>query len=105
MPTGTWKAAVWVERLYAVPAGDLTPIIDALRRFDLEPYQRTHPRIGPCHYEASMVIPTVTTGADGRFTLRGVGRDRHANLAAIGPGMARMQWTVLNRDEATAATT
>ena len=40
-------AMVWVEQLYAVPAGDLSPIIDALRRFDLEPYQRTHPRIGP----------------------------------------------------------
>ncbi len=97
-------AAVWVERLYGVPSGDLTPIIDALRKFDLEPYQRTHPRIGPCHFEASMAIPTVTTGADGRFMLRGVGRDRQANLAATGPGMARIQWTVLNRDEATEVT-
>jgi RNA polymerase sigma factor (sigma-70 family) len=97
-------AVVRVEKLYAVPAGDLSPIIDALRRLDLNPYQRSYPRIGPNHFEASMVIPSATTGADGRFTLRGVGRDRQANLAATGPGMAPMRWTVLNRDEAAEVT-
>ena len=53
---------------------------------------------------SAMVIPSATTGADGRFTLTGVGRDRQANLAATGPGMALMRWTVLNRDDATEVT-
>ena len=79
-------AVVRVERLYAVPGGDLSPIVDALRRFDLQPYQRTHPRVWPNHFEAAMALPTATTGADGRFTLRGVGRDRQANLCRDRPG-------------------
>jgi hypothetical protein len=97
-------AVVRVEQLYAVPAGDLSPIIDALRRFDLGPYQSSYPRVWPNNLAASMAIPAATTGADGRFTLKGVGRDRQANLTATGPGMAPMSWTVLNRDEATEVT-
>ncbi len=93
-------AVVRIDRLYGVPAGDLSPIIDALRRFDLKPYQSSYPRIGPNHFEASTTIPDATTGPDGRFTLKGVGRDRQANLFATGPGMASMSWTVLNRDDA-----
>jgi hypothetical protein len=88
-------AVVWVEQLYAVPAGDLSPIIDALRKLDLKPYQSSYPRIWPNNLEASTAIPTATTGADGRFTLKGIGRDRQANLAATGPGMASMRWTVV----------
>lgn len=97
-------AVVRVEQLYGVPGGDLSPIVDALRRFDLQPYQRTHPRVWPNHFEAAMALPTATTGADGRFTLRGVGRERQANLCATGPGMAPLRWTVLNRDDAVAVT-
>ena len=93
-----------VEQLYAVRGNDLSPIIDALRRLDLEPYQCSYPRVWPNNLAAPMAIPPATTGADGRFTLRGVGRDRQANLAATGPGMAPMQWTVLNRDDATEVT-
>ena len=93
-------AAVRVDQLYAVPSGDLSPIIDALRRFDLEPYQTSHPRVWPNNLAAATAIPPVTTGADGRFVLKGVGRYRQANLSAIGPGMSAMSWTVLNRDEA-----
>jgi RNA polymerase sigma factor (sigma-70 family) len=96
-------ASVSVERLYAVPGG-LSPIIDALRKLDLKPYQGGYPRVWPNHLDAAMAIPPVTTGADGRFTLRGVGRDREASLAANGPGMAPMRWTVLNRDDATEVT-
>ncbi len=96
-------ASVWVERLYSVPGG-LSPIIDALRKLDLKPYQGGSPRVWPNHFEATMAIPAATTGADGRFTLRGVGRDREASLAATGPGMAPMKWTVLNRDDATEVT-
>ena len=36
-------AVVRVEQLYAVPRGDLSPIIDALRKFDLKPYQTLLP--------------------------------------------------------------
>ena len=36
-------AVVRVEQLYAVPSGDLSPIIDALRKFDLKPYQSLLP--------------------------------------------------------------
>jgi RNA polymerase sigma factor (sigma-70 family) len=93
-------AVVRVEQLYAVPRGDLSPLVDALRRFDLEPYQTTYPRIWPNNLAAPMAIPPVTTAADGRFRLTGVGRDRQANLLAIGPGMAPTKWTVLNRDDA-----
>ncbi len=35
-------AVVRVDQLYAVPAGDLSPIVDALRRLDLKPYQSCH---------------------------------------------------------------
>jgi RNA polymerase sigma factor (sigma-70 family) len=93
-------AEVRVEQFYAVPKGDLAPVIDALRKFDLGPYQTTHPRIMPNNLAAPMAIPATTTGPDGRFKLTGIGRDRQANLVATGPGMASMQWTVLNRDDA-----
>jgi hypothetical protein len=97
-------AVVRVEQLYAVPSGDLSPIIDALHRFDLKPYQGTHPRIWPNNLAAAMAIPAAATGPDGRFKLTGVGRDRQANLLATGPGMASTQWTVLNRDDAVEVT-
>ncbi len=97
-------AKVRVGRLYGVPRGDLSPILDALRKRDLAPFQRTFPRVGPNHFEATYVLPVATTGADGRFMLRGVGRERQAELIAEGPGMASIQWTVLNRKEAVEAT-
>jgi hypothetical protein len=97
-------ALVWVDRLYAFRGADLSPIIEALRKLDLKPYQTTYPRIWPNNLAAANVIPSVTTGADGRFTLRGVGRDRQANLRANGPGMVSMSWTVLNRDDASEVT-
>jgi RNA polymerase sigma factor (sigma-70 family) len=97
-------ALVWVDRLYAFPRGGLSPIVEALRKLDRKPYQTTYPRVWPNNLAAALAIPSVTTGADGRFTLRGVGRDRQANLTANGPGMASMSWTVLNRDEASEVT-
>jgi RNA polymerase sigma factor (sigma-70 family) len=97
-------ASVRVEQLCAFPNGGLAPVLEALRKFDLEPYRRTHPRIWPNNLAAAEAIPPATTGADGRFTLKGVGRDRQANLAATGPGMEAVQWTVLNSDEANEVT-
>jgi hypothetical protein len=93
-------AEVRVEQLYAVPKGDISPVIDALRKFDLEPYQTSYPRIWPNNLAAPMAIPVANTDADGRFKLTGIGRDRQANLVATGPGMAPTKWTVLNHDEA-----
>ena len=81
-------AVVRVDQLFGVPGGDLSPIIDGLRKFDLKPYQSSYPRVGPTHFEASTVIPSATTDPDGRFRLTGAGRDRQANLIATGPGMA-----------------
>jgi hypothetical protein len=97
-------AAVWVDQLYAFPPGGLSPVVEALRKLDLKPYQTTYPRIWPNNLAAALAVPSVTTGADGRFTLRGVGRDRQANLRANGPGMLSMSWTVLNRDDASEVT-
>jgi RNA polymerase sigma factor (sigma-70 family) len=54
-------AVVRVEQLYAVPAGDLSPIIDALRTLDLKPYQSSHPRVWPNNLAAPLVrVMTIT---------------------------------------------
>ena len=39
------------------------------------------------------------TGADGRFRLTGIGRDRIAELIVSGPGIATTQVYVMSRDE------
>src|SRR5262249_30090168 len=46
-------ARVWVDQLYAFAGSNLSPIIEALRKFDLKPYQTTYPRIWPNNLAAA----------------------------------------------------
>jgi hypothetical protein len=45
----------------------------------------------------SAVIPPVKTGADGRFELKGLGRDRHVYLRIFGPHVATSIESVVTR--------
>ncbi|MGD9855903.1 MAG: M56 family metallopeptidase, partial [Planctomycetaceae bacterium] len=54
-----------------------------------------HTTNGP---QMQSVIPDVTTGADGRFTLRGIGRERVAQLLISGPGIETNQVKTRTRD-------
>jgi RNA polymerase sigma factor (sigma-70 family) len=53
---------------------------------------------GQKHLWASGALPSVTTGADGRFTITGLGMERAAALRFRGAGFAESEVWVLNRE-------
>ncbi len=95
--------SVTLEAMDTPEGGDFAPVIADLRKRDLTHYyDYPGPRwIGPHGLARAGVIPPATTGADGRYRLAGVGRDRRAGLAAGGPGIAAWKWVSLTRDDLT----
>jgi hypothetical protein len=54
----------------------------------------------PLHRTAWKIIPSVTTDAQGRFSVANIGRDRAVTLAVDGPGIRATRFSVLTRDDA-----
>jgi RNA polymerase sigma factor (sigma-70 family) len=85
---------VRVQGVVAPSAGDLDAFVKALEDKELFPaiFQHTFgPLKGREGRNLGSPFPTVTTGADGRFAIRGIGRERLAALRIEGP-------TIVTRD-------
>jgi protocatechuate 3,4-dioxygenase beta subunit len=86
-------ATIRVLYFRAPEKGDLTPWLQSAKSG--EDYDVTRPVLGrgktivPAQAQQfQYVMPTATTGADGKFRLRGIGRERIARLLLEGPGIA-----------------
>ncbi len=81
-------AKVSVLQVWVTQQEDLTQWVEAAERGeDYDTTRRLMDR-GPWMNKIDTVMPTATTGADGRFCLRGIGRERIAELSIEGPGIA-----------------
>jgi RNA polymerase sigma factor (sigma-70 family) len=85
-------------QLYVPKQGDLTAWLAALKTNpeDLWDLERTHfTELRSPHFD--LLIPPVTTGPDGRFQVRGVGRERLAHLRLEGPTIVTQIVNVMTR--------
>jgi RNA polymerase sigma factor (sigma-70 family) len=95
-------ATVRVLQIKAAPGEDLGPWLEAARgkkgrSFDLErQYLRR---------STSALSPVVTTDAEGRFRLTGIGRDRLVTVRLDGPGLVSQYLHILTRPEPTVEVT
>ena len=93
-------AKVRVASILGPTGGDLTPWLKAVAaregiQFELEnAYLQT---IRTPEYDRLPAIPPVTTDPDGRFTIRGIGRDRLIDLSIEGPNIRRIEAAVMTR--------
>ena len=81
--------------------GDLAPFVASIRKLETRPLDHYHEFVWtrPNNRDAGLVVAPVTTDAQGRFRLSGVGRDRMLRLQVEGPGIATTEFTVLTRND------
>lgn len=87
-------ASVTVFGLYAIPGNDVPAWLRALREAQGQArlasfLDRTLQEV----FRVGTSIPTVRTQSDGRFQVKGIGRDRLASLIISGPGIGT-EWRV-----------
>jgi RNA polymerase sigma factor (sigma-70 family) len=80
---------------------DLTTWLAAFKNNpDEDPYQVDWTHLTELHSSAfDLLIPPVTTGIDGRFQIKGIGRERLARLRIEGPTIATQVITVQTRSQ------
>jgi RNA polymerase sigma factor (sigma-70 family) len=89
---------VRVESLSTPAAGDLSPWLAALEANKQDAYPVEGRYLERVHLaETPDVYPAVVTDADGRFEIKGVGRERVAHLTLEGPTIARQNLSVYTR--------
>ncbi len=81
--------------VYFPKAGDLTPWLDALKAGKADADLAHLTALWSPAYAA--LIPSVTTGADGTFMIRGVGRERLVRFRIDGPTLATRQIKAMTR--------
>jgi RNA polymerase sigma factor (sigma-70 family) len=85
-------------QLYVPKSGDLTAWLAALKANKMDPWDAERAHFTELHSPAvGSLIPAATTGADGRFQLRGLGRERLAHLRIEGPTIATQIVNVMTR--------
>jgi RNA polymerase sigma factor (sigma-70 family) len=89
---GNGDLAGWIAKARNGAAGNLW---QGLENLSLEPFAAP----GRASSTERLVSISATTGADGRFTLTGIGRDRIADLIVSGPGIATTQVHAFSRPE------
>ena len=93
-------ATVTVAHLWSPPGGDLTPWLDAVKADEDNllnlGYKYLSIRLPEIERDPAMIPPT-TTGGDGRFTIKGVGRERLAELKVVGRGLSDTGAEVITR--------
>ena len=93
-------ATVRVVSIDGPPGGDLTPWLAAMAargRTRVTSHNRHLRRLRITAYDGLPEIPAATTGPDGRFTIRGIGRERVAVLKVEGPTIRTMEASVMTR--------
>ncbi len=93
-------AAVHVVSIDGPPGGDLGPWLSAMtapRSNEGEDHSRHMRSIRITAYDGLPEIPAATTGSDGRFIIRGIGRERVAVLKVEGPTIRTMEVSVITR--------
>jgi RNA polymerase sigma factor (sigma-70 family) len=84
--------------LFVPKKGDLTDWLAALKANKKDPWRAERAYlIGLYSHAFDLLFPSVTTGADGRFELRGIGRERLAHLRIEGPTIATQVVNVITR--------
>jgi RNA polymerase sigma factor (sigma-70 family) len=83
-------ATLTVLVVNAAPGEDLGPWLEAIKSRK----EQSGPSLRPCGMPLS---PKVTTDADGRFRLTGIGRDRLVRVQLDGPGIASQYLNILTR--------
>src|SRR5207245_198563 len=93
-------ATVRIDRQFFAPLkSELTDWLKKLQTDKGSPHQ-----IGATEFAelasptVAMLFPPVTTGADGRFTLKGIGRERIVSLHVQGPTIATQTFKAMTRD-------
>jgi RNA polymerase sigma factor (sigma-70 family) len=87
---------VRVGALSTPTAGDLTPWLKAIEANPQDGYPIEH-RFLETVREATPIFPTVVTDAQGRFELKGIGRERLVAINLEGPTIARSYVSVRTR--------
>jgi RNA polymerase sigma factor (sigma-70 family) len=89
-------ATVRIDDLVYFPnSGDLTPWLEALKAGKANPELTRLTGLWSPAYGA--LVPPVTTGADGKFTIRGVGVERVVCLRIDGPTVATRRFQAMTR--------
>src|SRR5262249_49145833 len=89
---------VRVDALSMPTPGDLTPWLKALEAYPQDGYPIEHRFLETVHLrEATPIFPTVVTDAEGRFQLKGIGRERLVALSLEGPTIVRSRVSVRTR--------
>jgi RNA polymerase sigma factor (sigma-70 family) len=84
--------------LYTPKEGDLTAWLTALKANQQDPWDLERTHLTELYSPAfDLLFRPVTTGADGRFQLRGLGRERLAHLRLEGPTIATEVVNVMTR--------
>jgi RNA polymerase sigma factor (sigma-70 family) len=83
----------WIAKARNGAAGNLWQGLEQLVLDSTMPQPKSGPRPRP-------IAISTKSGADGRFKLTGIGRDRIADLIVSGPGVATTQVDVFSRNEA-----
>ncbi len=85
-------------QLYLPKSGDLTDWLAALKANKKDPWRIEEDHLIELASRAfDLLLPAVTTGADGRFELRGIGRERMVHLRIEGPAIATQIVNVMTR--------
>ncbi len=93
-------ATVRIESISATPGGNLDPWLEAVAARQPDLYNRRHDDFRTLRtpgFDRLPDMPAVATGPDGRFTVRGIGRERVAELRIEGPTIRTMTPTVMTR--------
>jgi RNA polymerase sigma factor (sigma-70 family) len=93
-------ATVRVSSVWSAPGGDLSPWIKASRAEEGDHYALKYKYLSrrfPSTDKAPGLVPSVTTDAEGKFRLAGVGRERLAELTIEGPTICLTEVEVLTR--------
>jgi hypothetical protein len=86
------------NKLYLPKQGDLTAWLAALRTSKRNPGELENTFLtGVCIPSWALLFPPVTTGADGRFEIRGIGRERLVDLHLEGTTITTQIITVMTR--------
>jgi len=93
------SARIRVQRVASSPRGDLTPFLTAARESRVRIYELRSKHLSRDiqFTESFHPIATATSDSDGRFVVRGIGREREVSLLVEGPSIRWTEVSALTR--------